>query len=203
MGCSECTPEMIHCAIRPLTYLVRLDCPGLMWIFTPLLTYGANRKQEPRALENVAYLADFSYRQYEQPVLCVCSTRPKTRNLASQLAQRFEPIEPLPRAISSITNLIEQRHPYLRPLKEALQCGVAYHNSSLPHDVRESIERAVENRALKVVAATTTLAEGVDLPFRVTILADWLMFDGQSPRPMENLLFKNIAGRCGQSWAIY
>ena len=161
--------------------------------------YGANRKQEPRALENVAYLADFSYRQYEQPVLCVCSTRPKTRNLASQLAQRFEPIEPLPRAISSITNLIEQRHPYLRPLKEALQCGVAYHNSSLPHDIREGIERAVENRALKVVAATTTLAEGVDLPFRVTILADWLMFDGQSPRPMENLLFKNIAGRCGRA----
>ena len=57
----------------------------------------------------------------------------------------------------------------------------------------------MEHRALKVVAATTTLAEGVDLPFRVTILADWLTFDGDKSRPMESLLFKNIAGRCGRA----
>ena len=77
--------------------------------------------------------------------------------------------------------------------------GVAYHNSSLPHDVREGIERAVQTRDLKAVAATTTLAEGVDLPFRVTILVDWLTFDGDKSRPMESLLFKNIAGRCGRA----
>ena len=69
----------------------------------------------------------------------------------------------------------------------------------IPLDVREGIERAVESRALKVVAATTTLAEGVDLPFRVTILADWLTFDGEKDRPMDSLLFKNIAGRCGRA----
>ena len=57
----------------------------------------------------------------------------------------------------------------------------------------------MERRALRIVAATTTLAEGVDLPFRVTILADWLTFDGEKSRPMESLLFKNIAGRCGRA----
>ena len=161
--------------------------------------FGAVRQQEPRALENLAYLADFEYEQYHQPVLCVCSTRPKTRHLAAQIAQRFALLEPTPRPIKSIIDLIERKYPYLRPLKEALQRGVAYHNSSLPLDVREGIERAVEDRELKVVAATTTLAEGVDLPFRVTILADWLTFDGEKNRPMESLLFKNIAGRCGRA----
>ena len=85
---------------------------------------------------------------------------------------------------------------------EALLRGVAYHNSSLPHPVRQGIEQAVEDRVLKVVAATTTLAEGVDLPFRVTILADWLTFDGEQSRPMEALLFKNIAGRCGRAGKV-
>ena len=161
--------------------------------------YGAIRQQEPRALENLAFLAGFEHEQYEQPVLCVCSTRPKTRHLAAQIAQRFSPLEPPPPSIKSVINLIEHKYPYLRPLKEALRRGVAYHNSSLPLDVREGIERAVEDRRLKVVAATTTLAEGVDLPFRVTILADWLTFDGEKSRPMESLLFKNIAGRCGRA----
>ena len=161
--------------------------------------YGDIRRQEPRALENVAFLAGFEHDQYQQPVLCVCSTRPKTRHLADQIAQRFTPLEPLPQPIRSIMGLIDQKYPHLRPLKEELQRGVAYHNSSLPLDIREGIERAVESRALKAVAATTTLAEGVDLPFRVTVLADWLTFDGDKSRPMESLLFKNIAGRCGRA----
>ena len=167
--------------------------------FYPARHIGAIRKQEPKALGNVAFLAGFEYEQYQQPVLCVCSTRPRTRHLADQIAQRFASLEPPPQPIKSLIDLIEQRYAYLRPLKEALQRGVAYHNSSLPHDVREGIERAVEARALKVVAATTTLAEGVDLPFRITILADWLTFDGETSRPMASLLFKNIAGRCGRA----
>ena len=167
--------------------------------FYPARHYGAIRQQEPQALENVAFLAGYEHERHEQPVLCVCSTRPKTRHLAARIAQRFAPLEPLPQPIRVITDLIDQKHQYLRPLKEALQRGVAYHNSSLPHDVRESIERAVEARTLRVVAATTTLAEGVDLPFRVTILADWLTFDGDKSRPMESLLFRNIAGRCGRA----
>ena len=162
-------------------------------------SYFSSIAQLPQAMENVAYLAEFEHDQYNQPVLCVCSTRSKTRVLAGRLAQRFPSIDYLPQSIRNITDLVDRRYPYLRPLKEALRKGVAYHNSSLPHDVREGIERAVEGRDLKVVAATTTLAEGVDLPFRTTILADWTMYDGTRTRPMESLLFKNIAGRCGRA----
>ena len=161
--------------------------------------YGAVSQQTPQALENVAFLAAYENERHGQPVLCVCSTRSKTMQLVAQIAQRFPPLEPLPHAIKVITDLIDQKYRYLRPLKDALQRGLAYHNASLPQDVREKIERAAGDRALKVVTATTTLAEGVDLPFRTTILADWLMFDGTKERPMESLLFKNIAGRCGRA----
>ncbi len=175
----------------------RLPWPNTQ--FYPSSNFGAIKQQEPRALQNIAFLAEYEHKQYEQPILCVCSTRPRTRHLAAEVAERFAILEPVPQTIRSVINLIEQRYSYLRPLKEALRRGVAYHNSSLPHDIRERIEQAVEARSLKVVTATTTLAEGVDLPFRTTILADWLMFDGDRSRPMESLLFKNIAGRCGRA----
>ena len=184
---------------QPSEVLGNTQLPWPNTYFYSTSNFGANRKQAPRALENVAYLAEFEYKQYQQPVLCVCSTRPTTRHLANQIAQRFDSLEPLPQPIRAITDMIDERYPYLRPLRDALRRGVAYHNSSLPHDVREAIETAVERRDLKAVAATTTLAEGVDLPFRTTILADWLMFDGAKNRPMESLLFKNIAGRCGRA----
>ena len=183
----------------PLEVLGETQLPWPNKHFYSSSNFGANRTQEPLALGNLAFLAEFEYSQYRQPVLCVCSTRPKTRHLADQIARRFAILEPAPKPIKAVTDLIDRKHQYLRPLREALKRGVAYHNSSLPHDVREGIERAVEERALKVVAATTTLAEGVDLPFRVTIVADWLMFDGERVRPMESLLFKNIAGRCGRA----
>ena len=61
-----------------------------------------------------------------------------------------------------------------------------------------AIEDGLRQRQLLAVAATTTLAEGVDLPFRFTILVDWLA-GGKKQRPMPTLLFRNIAGRCGRA----
>ena len=188
-----------HLSSEPSTVLGERLLPWPNTGFFASDKIGAINKQEPQVLENVAYLAVFEYIQYRQPILCICTSRARTRHLAMQLANRFPVLLPAPEAIRRTTTLIDQKYPYLRPLRDALLKGVAYHNSSLPHDVRQGIEKAVEARDLKVVAATTTLAEGVDLPFRVTILVDWLVFNGESSVPMDSLLFKNIAGRCGRA----
>lgn len=50
-----------------------------------------------------------------------------------------------------------------------------------------------------MVAATTTLAEGVDLPFRVTVIVNWLTYSGDGLEPMTATLFANIAGRAGRA----
>ena len=44
----------------------------------------------------------------------------------------------------------------------------------IPPRVRELLEIAIRARALTYIASTTTLAEGVDLPFRVVVLHDWM-----------------------------
>lgn len=162
--------------------------------------YGAIQSQEPDIFENVSYLVDLLNSRYGGgPILCYCTSRHSTRRLAVALANRFPPLEPLPESLSETVALISDRHRVLRPLAALLRRGVAYHNASLPHDVRAHIEEAVKHRELIAVTATTTLAEGVDLPFRFTVLSDWLMWDGEKQRPMPGLLFRNIAGRCGRA----
>lgn len=162
--------------------------------------YGAIQKQEPDVFENIAYLINFLHRRFTGgPILCYCTSRHSTRRLASAIAARMEVLEPLPTTISSTIALIRSRHKTLRPLAEMLQRGVAYHNAALPDAVRTQIEEAVKQREIVAVTATTTLAEGVDLPFRFTVLSDWLAWEGDRQQPLQSLLFRNIAGRCGRA----
>ena len=122
-----------------------------------------------------------------------------TRQLAWTLARRFQPLQPLPNHLQKTVDIIMQSYPHLRLLAFCCKRGVAYHNASLPHDVRIGIEEAANNRELRTITATTTLAEGVDLPFRTTVIVDWLSWQGDKSGPMSPLLFRNIAGRCGRA----
>lgn len=160
--------------------------------------YGDIKKQQGWSNENIAYLIEQEYRRFRQPVLCVAATKNETRQICRALAARLQPLEPLPDRLLQMIEIIDSKFPYLRSLRDGLSRGVAYHNSSLPHLIRQSIEEATDARALKAVVATTTLAEGVDLPFRVTVLGDWLFYGDDGVAPMSQLLYRNIAGRCGR-----
>jgi helicase len=176
------------------------DVPWPKVRFYPAEHFGAIRKQEPDVFENVAYLVDLLCKRYGgAPILCYCTSRHSTRRMAAAIALRFPILEPLPDRLSASVSLIDTRHKALRPLAVLLRRGIAYHNASLPHQVRIHIEEAVKQREIIVVTATTTLAEGVDLPFRFTVLSDWLTWEGAQQRPMQSLLFRNIAGRCGRA----
>ena len=166
-------------------------------------SFNTVKRQEPLALENVALLTKHVNELYDQPILCVCTSRSRTRNLAAKVAERFTPLDPLPKKIKNITDVIDQKYQFLAPLKYYLQRGVSYHNAGLPHEVRERIEKAVEDRKIKVVAATTTLAEGVDLPFRVTIQVDWLIFDGETNKPIESLFVQKYRWSMRQSRSVH
>lgn len=155
--------------------------------------------QEPLVRENIAYLAEWVSQRLGHPMLFVCATKAQTREVAAAIADRLPEAEPIPQGIAAIRARIDDRYPFLRPLRDLLLHRVAFHNSTVPHDVRQLIEEAVAHRDIRAVAATTTLAEGVDLPFRVTVIVDWLMWGDAGRRPMSPTLFANIAGRAGRA----
>ncbi|WP_018858498.1 DEAD/DEAH box helicase [Rhizobium sp. 42MFCr.1] len=165
---------------------------------TPSEHFGGITTRRPAAFGNAAYLARYIEATIGGPILLACSSKANTRGLAAKIAENELPIPRLEASLA-VLNLIHSQYPHLKPLAAMLVRGVAYHNASLPPDIRAAIEDAIKRRDLKYVASTTTLAEGVDLPFRSTIIFDWLTGYKDSQAPMQSLLFRNIAGRCGRA----
>lgn len=176
-----------------LTPFASLD---LEWPESPPRMGEARQREKLHA--NVAFLAEWLFTQLGGPVLCVCHTRDGTRSLAYTLASSRDDRRPGPKT-AHVIELINAKYKYLGRLCTCLGRGVAFHNASLPHEVRAALEDAIRGKEVDVVAATTTLAEGVDLPFRSTIVVDWMHGYGNKRHPMRSMSFRNIAGRCGRA----
>ncbi|MES3022777.1 MAG: DEAD/DEAH box helicase [Pseudomonadota bacterium] len=152
---------------------------------------------EEDASHNVAAVGLNLLSRLGAPGLVVCRTRTDTRMLAKSLSLLLPATQD--GELNAAADSILARYSWLGPLANCLRCGVAFHNASLPYDVRRDVEALTRNRKLLVVCSTTTLAEGADLPFRWTLVSHWLGGDGM---PMKSMTFRNIAGRSGRAGAF-
>jgi helicase len=84
-------------------------------------------------------------------------------------------------------------------LRETLQGGVAFHVADLDPEERQVVEDEFRSpdSTIKVIAATTTLAMGVNTPAEAVIIAG-LTHPGDTPKPYSVAEYKNIAGRAGR-----
>ena len=83
---------------------------------------------------------------------------------------------------------------------QALSQGVAPHHGRLPNVVREAIEIDCRAGHYKVIVATNTLAQGVNLPVRTVIIHSTWRADEEGQRsriPLRD--YWNIAGRAGRA----
>lgn len=81
------------------------------------------------------------------------------------------------------------------PLVDLLAHGVGVHHGGLPEEIRMLMEWLFEKGQLEVLAATTTIAQGVNFPVSGVVMAATSYPYGQS-MPAED--FWNIAGRAGR-----
>lgn len=171
-----------------------IDLPGE-------IKYSQHAKaNEKSAAINVASIAQDLLSRLGFPGLVVCPRKIDTRLLARVLTESLSIVDDAD-VLQSADDIL-RRYPYLDFLASCLRHGVAYHNASLPFDIRRDIERLTRERKLFVVCATTTLAEGADLPFRWTIVAHWLSSMHGDGTKMKSMTFRNIAGRCGRAGAF-
>jgi helicase len=84
-------------------------------------------------------------------------------------------------------------------LRDCLAGGTAFHNSNLTRDERVVIERHFRdpNGGIDALAATTTLAAGINTPASTVILAEQ-EFIGEDGRAFTVAEYKNMAGRAGR-----
>lgn len=79
-------------------------------------------------------------------------------------------------------------------LRSCLERGTAFHNSHLDREERLAIEESFRSRELKIIAATTTLAMGVNTPASDVIIVGL----DHPDRPYSVAEYKNIIGRAGR-----
>lgn len=84
-------------------------------------------------------------------------------------------------------------------LRQAIQRGVAFHNSDLSREERAVVEAELRRpgSALRVVTATTTLAMGINTGTEAVIIAG-LDHPGRPPAPYTVAEYKNMVGRAGR-----
>jgi len=84
-------------------------------------------------------------------------------------------------------------------LRQCLQGGTAFHNSNLKPEEKIVVEQAFRDpkSPLRVLAATTTVAAGINTPAETVILAE-NEFLGEDGRQFTVAEYKNMAGRAGR-----
>lgn len=79
---------------------------------------------------------------------------------------------------------------------ELLKKGVVIHHGSVPLEVRFMVENFIRSGYAKICFATSTLAQGVNMPFDIVWL-DNMRFQGEGDEE-KSLSFKNLIGRAGR-----
>jgi helicase len=84
-------------------------------------------------------------------------------------------------------------------LRGCLNGGTAFHNTNLTREEKAVVEQAFRDpdSPVKVLAATTTVAAGINTPASTVILAEQ-EFIGEDGRPFTVAEYKNMAGRAGR-----
>jgi helicase len=86
-----------------------------------------------------------------------------------------------------------------KKLSEQVAHGVAFHHAGLLASQRKLIEDAFRENKIKLLAATTTLAMGLNLPSRRVIIRDWRRYEsGTGMVPITVLEVKQMSGRAGR-----
>lgn len=116
--------------------------------------------------ESLLEAAAFFAEQGEQTLIFV-PQRYMCFQFAELLAQRVS-LAPASEALEAL-DALEPNSVGLK-LRDFLQKGVAIHNSDLTWMQRELVERALQSGEVRIVVATSTLSEGVNLPVVNTLL---------------------------------
>jgi hypothetical protein len=104
-----------------------------------------------------------------------------------------------PRTAELATYIEQSVHPRYS-LASCVRSGTAFHHGKLPLHLRHTIERAFSTNTMRVLACTTTLMQGVNLPAKSIIARNPNLFirEKVSSAKLTNYEFANLRGRAGR-----
>lgn len=100
--------------------------------------------------------------------------------------------------IDLLIRFVEEELGERHPLVNYLEKGVAVHSSALPDDIRILIEDYVREHKIKVIIATTTIAQGINFPVSSVIITSYHYKSKKGTIEIPPRDFWNIVGRVGR-----
>ena len=97
--------------------------------------------------------------------------------------------------LEALSEEIQSRLYPTHPLAQYVMAGLGVHHAGLPPSIRRRIEELARRELLHTLVATTTLAEGIDLPFRAVVLCRLALPFGL---PFRAPRLRNIRGRAAR-----
>lgn len=159
-------------------------------------SYGKIRRNGTKAAAAMAVAFDNPQRGVN---LVMCPMIPHAWAAAELILQNVRPPAVESERVALVRRFIRTEIGPNFALDRLLGHGIAVHHAGLPEEVRTLVEWLVENRELRAVCATSTIAQGMDFGVGSVFLTTLSTYsdDGYS-KPMTPRQFWNLAGRAGR-----
>ena len=137
--------------------------------------------------------------------LLFAETRTRSSSLATKAADAIlrslkkKEIEELENISKKILESNEHTE-LVKTLATLVKKGVAFHHAGLNPNCRQTVETEFRNGRIKLLAATPTLAAGVNLPARRVVISSISRYNSRvgANRPISVLEYKQLCGRAGR-----
>jgi len=129
------------------------------------------------------------------PVIVLAGTIPYAWSLAGKFKHPDNRTAALHDDVRLVQRYLEQEFGAGFSLCELLEYGVGIHHSGLSDEAKALMEWLFENEHIKVLVATTTIAQGVNFPVSGIVMASHQYPYGADMPPED---FWNLAGRAGR-----
>jgi superfamily II DNA/RNA helicase len=164
------------------------------------------RLARPKQTKAASALAAATLLERLQSVLLVESRRDWAESLAQELFGNYREYldqrlaknitnESDMEELEALSQEVSERLYPSHPLVQQVRSGLAVHHAGLPASIRRRIEELARRELLHTLVSTTTLAEGIDLPFRAVILCRLALPYGL---PFRAARLRNIRGRAAR-----
>ena len=119
-------------------------------------------------------------------------------SMAAKAAESLPDFDEIPSDIKLVQSFLRTEISPNFLLISMLEKGVGVHHAGLSDDVRALMEWLAETGSLRMLCATTTIAQGINFPVSSVFLASRFLPQGRQSIPMSPREFWNLAGRAGR-----
>ncbi len=130
--------------------------------------------------------------------IAIARTIPDSWSMARLLAKDLNEFSVIPEEIGLVQRFLQTEISPHFELIDLLAKGIGVHHAGLSDEARSLIEWLAELGSLRVLCATTTIAQGINFPVSSVFLASRFLPEFMASREMSARDFWNLAGRAGR-----